>query len=400
MLIAGLRAFAALTAAMAAMSLTVTITYGSSTDWNIPTAPKVARHGNVLFVVWSNDELIGAEGDVYGQRLSAATGQRLGNQIRINNSTGGRQNQPMVAALNDGTFVVVWYSTHLGGMPGNIFGQRLSATGAKLGGEFRVDSAPIRLLQGMPTIAALADGGFVVVWVTSDNNRTRYDVRGQIFAANGARLRTPFMIADDRTTEVAPDVAPLPDGGFVVVWEDHLDRPRVTTVIRGQRHNKNGRVVGSRFDLMEGVGDIGLTAVSDGTLVAGWTKYDPVKQKLNVVAQQFSSNGSKIGTELQPNTSPISLNDLPDPGLAPLKNGGFVIVWNQSGKDVCGAQYSADRTMRGAQFCTESTVRGDTVANPTVVQTGNDRFGLAFRLHQRGGEWGITAGILDVDDGP
>ena len=56
--------------------------------------------------------------------------------------------------------------------------------------------------------------------------------------------------------------------------------------------------------------------------------------------------------------------------------------------------------MRGAQFRKESTVRGDTVANPAVVQTGNDRFGLAFRLHQLRGQWGIAAGILDVDDQP
>jgi hypothetical protein len=306
----------------------------------------------------------------------------------------------MVAALNDGTFVVVWYSTHLGGVSGNIFGQRLSATGAKLGSEFRVDSAPIRFLQAMPTVAALADGGFVVVWVTSDNNRTRYDVRGQMFAANGARLRTPFMIANARTSEVAPDVAPLAGGGFVVVWEDQLQIPRVTTVIRGQRHNRNGGVVGSQFVLMEGVGGIRLTAVSDGTLVAGWRKYDPASQRFNVVAQQFSSNGSKIGNELQPNTLPMNVNEHPYPDLAPLKNGGFVIVWNQGNKDICGAQYSADRMMRGAQFCTESTVRGDTVASPTVVQVATDRFGLAFRLHQQRGEWGIAAGILDVGDEP
>lgn len=67
----------------------------------------------------------------------------------------------MVAAGADGTFLVVWLGQDGGGWGG--FGKRYDSAGQQLGTEFQVNSyTPGNQFSG--TVAALADGAFVVAW--------------------------------------------------------------------------------------------------------------------------------------------------------------------------------------------------------------------------------------------
>ena len=92
----------------------------------------------------------------------------------------------------------------------------------------------------MPSVAALSNGGFVVAWTSYGQDRNLYGRYGQRYSAAGAPIRGEFRIdttpPDDtsaqhrepgpkfrvNTTEVgqqrAPSIAALANGGFVVVW--------------------------------------------------------------------------------------------------------------------------------------------------------------------------------------
>jgi hypothetical protein len=115
-----------------------------------------------------------------------------------------------------------------------------------------------------------------------------------------------------------------------------------------------------------------------------------------VHAQHFSSDGTKVGPELQPD--PRRAKNETSPDLAPIKSGGFVIVWNQGGRDICGGQYSAHGKLRGLPFCTNALERGTVVGNPAVVPVGPNKFALAFRMWTKTTGWGVTAGILDLNE--
>ena len=65
----------------------------------------------------------------------------------------GRRSPPMP----EGNFVVVWHSEQLPGIDLHVFGQRLDATGAPLGGEFRVGCIDIWARSG-PSVATAPDG--------------------------------------------------------------------------------------------------------------------------------------------------------------------------------------------------------------------------------------------------
>jgi len=99
-------------------------------------------------VVWESDGLTELNGvnDIYGQRLSGATNERIGIAFRISNLTDSdknhRSNDPKVVYNRTaGEYLVVWNGSGLFNSPDNFFevyGQRLSRTGKEIGSDFRI----------------------------------------------------------------------------------------------------------------------------------------------------------------------------------------------------------------------------------------------------------------------
>src|SRR6185312_14959596 len=91
---------------------------------------------------------------------------RVRNPFQINSFDGSKadvKQLPAVAALRGGAFVVVWESKGEDGSGYGIYGQVFKANGLKSGGEFKVNTTTSND-QTQPAVAALADGGFIVVW--------------------------------------------------------------------------------------------------------------------------------------------------------------------------------------------------------------------------------------------
>ncbi|HMY01663.1 MAG TPA: calcium-binding protein, partial [Agitococcus sp.] len=97
------------------------------------------------------------------------------------------QSNPSIISLIDGGFVVSW-SGNGGGDPDGIYGQRYSSTGVAVGAEFRVNTT-IANSQTNPSITALADGGFVVSWMSySQDTVDSWGIYSQRFNANGQAI--------------------------------------------------------------------------------------------------------------------------------------------------------------------------------------------------------------------
>src|SRR4030095_3482098 len=171
----------------------------------------------------------GDSGGVFAQRYDAS-GAPVGTEVQVNHYTTTLQRSPRVAAVQNGGFVVVWesgssyYQTGQDGSSVGVFGQRLDASGAPVGGEFQVNTYTTDL-QSAPAVTAEPGGGFVVVW----QSRPRYGGVGQDgdgggvfdqrFDDTGGRAGAEFQV-NTYTTGVqdAPDVAADADGNLVVTW--------------------------------------------------------------------------------------------------------------------------------------------------------------------------------------
>ena len=131
----------------------------------------------------------------------------------------GRQYGASVAALADESFVVVWTSDEQDGNRAGLFGRRFSTTGDPLGTDFAVNEYTTGG-QRTPRVAPLSNGGFVVVWSGyGKDGAPFYDLFGRVFEADGSAAGSEFAVNSYTTGHHdLPDVAPTADGGFVVVW--------------------------------------------------------------------------------------------------------------------------------------------------------------------------------------
>lgn len=227
------------------------------------------------------------------------------------------------------------------------------ATPTKWGSEFLANTIKAGD-QTDPAIAALADGRFVVTW--TDKSQTlgaanSWDVRAQVFNADGSKAGSEFLV--NTTTfdyQSSPAVAALPDGRFVVTWQDNSG-PGNDDNLTGQIFNVNGSKWGGAFaintDALYNQQEASISVLDAGRFIVTWANNngDDIK------AQIFESNGAKVGTEFQLNTT--STGDQFNPSIAGLGNGNFIASWNQvdGGTDVTRAQlFDHNGNKIGAEF--------------------------------------------------
>lgn len=167
-------------------------------------------------VTW--DEQVGGNWDVYGQIYDAA-GNPLGSEITINSTTNNTQGDAKIEALDGGGFVVVWEGKKIDSNNNGIAGQVFDKDGNPVGAEFQANTYETKSQQD-PDVAALDGGGFVIVWRSANQDADgTHGVYGQAYHPNGDPLGTEFEIGHDAgDSESAPEVEATADGGFVVTW--------------------------------------------------------------------------------------------------------------------------------------------------------------------------------------
>ncbi|SIR15582.1 type I secretion C-terminal target domain (VC_A0849 subclass), partial [Rhizobium sp. RU33A] len=182
----------------------------------------------------------------------------------------GNQENPDIAALPGGGFVVAW-STGAA-----IQVQRYGPDGTREGAV--ITSLPVSdtLLSFVPSIAVLVDGSYVVAFYSSGADREvyqlRYGVDGQpLGEPSGTPVRVNSTTTDDQTLA---EVVALPDGGYVIVW--HSSNPAAPGIY-GQRFDADGVPLGAEFQVADGFAsfwpiyvDGAATLTSDGDLLVAY----------------------------------------------------------------------------------------------------------------------------------
>jgi hypothetical protein len=188
-------------------------------------------------VVWQDGLRDGFAGGIFGQRFDSTAG-RVGTEFQVNNYTFSQQRHPAVAASPDGGFLVTW-----GGIVGSdeqIIARRYDDAGQPLGTEFEVNTPGSLGQQAYPSLAAEPDGGYLVVWM-SGGSIGRFNVFGQRIDRNGAKVDGEFQINTFTTingNRAFPEVATNAAGDVVVVWESNAQDSTEDTdfSIYGQRY--------------------------------------------------------------------------------------------------------------------------------------------------------------------
>jgi len=168
--------------------------------------PAIAALSNGGYVVsWTVASKDGSVWDIYSQ-LYAASGAPVGGEQRVNSTIDGFQNDPAVTGLANGGYMVTWTS------PNGIYGQRFDALGHQVGNEIHVNGT-----GSFVDIAQLEGGSLVVISSHADSSGS--GVYAQLLNSTGAAIGNEVLVNTVTSgDQVAGSVAALADGGYVVTW--------------------------------------------------------------------------------------------------------------------------------------------------------------------------------------
>jgi Ca2+-binding RTX toxin-like protein len=119
-----------------------------------------------------------------------------------------------VALLTNGVQVTVWERTVQGSVAASEIMLRRGAAISTVNTTTASD-------QVNPAVAALAGGGFVVVWQDFSAGNANADIRARVYTPAGVATSADFVVPDApnaASQQFNPDVAGLIDGRFIVTW--------------------------------------------------------------------------------------------------------------------------------------------------------------------------------------
>jgi hypothetical protein len=295
--------------------------------------PAVAADARGNFVVaWESDGQDGDTAGVFAQRFDR-TGAPRGAEFRVNTYTTSVQGRPAVAADRNGNFLVAWRSQGPDGNGEGILAQIFDAAGIPRGAEFVVNTFTLSY-QGQVAVAADGAGNFMVAWAGVGQDGSGFGVFAQRLDASGAPRGGEFRV--NTTTaggQARPDVAADDTGGFVVVWQS-AGQDGSGYGVFAQRYDGAGLPRGGEFRVNTyTTADQRLAAVASdaaGNFVVGWRSTQD-GDGVGVFAQRFDASGAPRGAEFRVNTHTTSDQDVPS--IASDASGNFVLAWESGGQD-------------------------------------------------------------------
>ncbi len=327
-----------------------------------------------------------------------------GGEFQVNSYTDNMQRDPSVTALSDGGFVVTWSSFGQDGSEGGIYGQRYDSSGKKAGEEFLINSTRFGS-QTDPTVAALPEGGFVVIWPSQEGDASDIEVYGQRYDSSGAKSGEEFLVTRyDYETQGSPSVAALSDGGFVVTWWGAPQLIDAEVLPKGavyaQRYNSSGEVSAPAFMVSSTAGDqdsVAITGLSDGGFVVTWFAAGADPYQGEVYGQRYDSSGAKSGEEFLINSYTDGKQDLP--AVTALSDGGFIVTWASVDRSdvevremvdgIYGQRYDYNGVKSGAEFLI-SPSSGSSLPNSAVTALTDGGFVIVWEADGLdGSEFGV-----------
>lgn len=256
-------------------------------------------NGNVVVAYGSFNQVApGSLQDVYMQIFSP-NGQKIGSEILANSQyTDFNQRTPAITPLSDGRFVVAWVSeqkSHDNSV--EIFARVFTSDGVAATDELPV-STTVTNVCANPSVAALANGGFVVSWGERDQfvRNNGWDIFARAFNSSGTALggsSQAFLVNAYRFgDQVAPRVAAL-DGGAIVVWTS-LAQDGSQEGVYGRFLDANGAISSDEFRVNTTTisKQIHPVVASDGgsRFLAAWSSFTGTGSGLDLFAQRYASS--------------------------------------------------------------------------------------------------------------
>ncbi|MFY9825349.1 MAG: hypothetical protein WAM82_28480 [Thermoanaerobaculia bacterium] len=319
----------------------------------------------------------------------------LGSQFRVSSCPDCRQTVPAVAGLKTSGFLTVWEGPNAAGTQ-SVNGRFFSSTGAPVGNDFSMAQVvPPDQYDG--AVTRDKKGNFIVVWSSvADGNS---DIMAQRFNSSGTPLGAVFRVnVDDPTAPTVPvdynpAVAPMSDGGFLVVWVSVLPDGDgfhgTTPQVLARRFTAAGAPAGAQVKVSMGLvkGDRpGVCVDTSGRPIIVWTTVDafrPFQSNLSGVSlRRLTAKGVPLDATDTTVAPPMAQSVRPAVSCG---NGStFVVVWHSDAapagpqSDILGQRFSNQGRPAGAQFVINTTTTGFQ-RNPAISHDPSGNFVVVWQ---------------------
>ena len=316
-------------------------------------------NGNYV-VTWTDDSAFGTgivgpdgSGAAIVYRIYNDTGTAQTAEIVANTHTAGDQQAPSIAALADGSFVIAWVDGSgklFDGTPARIKSQHFDASGNKLGSEVTVNASGSDD-QSLPKMNALSTGGYIVSWRETVAS-SKDNVMAQLYDSSGNPAGSEITLEAFTSDELGPSygLTGLSDGSFLMSWDDYKSRVGTTTSpnLLAQGFSSAGVAQGVKTYLNDPANTAAVPAVAgmaNGRFAAAWVT---TSGGPNSIRTRLFTNGlGPLGAEVLANTD--TSRGKSSPAVTGLLYGGYVVTWLDSSM-TSGQVFAGDGSKLGGEF--------------------------------------------------
>jgi len=333
----------------------------------------------------------------------------VGEEFRINDQVWGDQNNPAVALDIDGNQVIAWEGGDGSGK--GVFIARFAVDGSTLGLNVRANAYTAGDQQ-KPSLAADAEGNFVVAWQSDGQDGEGWGVYARRFKADGTPLESEFRVNNYTPDDQAsPAVAMEANGDFIVTWNSQ-GQDGSNLGVYAQRYDASGNALGGEFRVncytLYQQFSPAVAMDANGDFLVTWTSYGQDGSEFGVYARRYGTDGISHGCEFRVNSYTFGHQWFPT--VAMDADGDFVVAWQdgfplQDGQDgsgigVYGQRYDANGIPLGGEFRINTYTTGNQ-ANAAVAMDADGDFVVTWQNEALDGSgWGVYAQRYDASGAP
>lgn len=196
-----------------------------------------ALSNNRFAVAWQSwQQDVGSTYGTYVRVFNGTTCENITKELRLNHETADDQQIPVISTITDDTFVGAWQSLNQDGSSYGIYMRGFNATTATNYTLERLANQETNGAQADPAICTLSDDYYVVTWLSSSQDTSGTGIFARIMNATTAMgLANESQVNQEILNDQRnPSICALSNTSFAVVWESsHTGNTEIYATVYG-----------------------------------------------------------------------------------------------------------------------------------------------------------------------